>query len=187
MSQDEARFPMVPTLSRTLGVKGHRPVVGTWDCKHLLSVFAVLNVVTAAVHTTTLDSPADVKRRTGKGKTRRLQGAFADHLRHIGRLYPRAKHLRGVLIIDHAPWPVGEAVTQALADHPHLERYRLPSYRPQRNVIERFWKRLRRRATHNRLFNTLAALKRSIRASLCYFQTMRSRLQSLIAGCYELP
>ena len=137
------------------------------------------------MHTTTLDSPADGKRRTGKGKTRRFQGAFADHLRHLGRLYPRAKHLRGVLIIDHAPWPVGEAVTQALADHPHLERYRLPSYRPQRNVIERFWKRLRRRATHNRLFNTLAALKRSIRASLCYFQTMRSRLQRLIAGCYE--
>lgn len=32
LSQDEARFPMVPTLGRTLGVKGHRPVVGTRDC-----------------------------------------------------------------------------------------------------------------------------------------------------------
>ena len=28
LSQDEARFPMVPTLAATLGVKGHRPVVG---------------------------------------------------------------------------------------------------------------------------------------------------------------
>ena len=29
LSQDEARFPMVPTLGATLGVKGHRPRVGT--------------------------------------------------------------------------------------------------------------------------------------------------------------
>ena len=187
LSQEEARFPLVPTRSRTVGVKGHRPVGGTGDGTPLLSVFAVRNVVTAAVHTTTLDSPADVKRRTGTGKTRRFQGAFADHLRHIGRLYPRGKHLRVVLSIDNAPGHGGEAVTQALADNPPLERYRLPSDSPQLNVIERFWKRLRRRATHHRLCNTLADLKRSIRASLCYFQTMRSRLQSLIAGCYEVP
>src|SRR3954470_15142756 len=29
LSQDEARFPMVPTLTAALGVKGHRPTVGT--------------------------------------------------------------------------------------------------------------------------------------------------------------
>jgi hypothetical protein len=38
-------------------------------------------------------------------------------------------------------------------------------------VIERLWKLLRRRATHNRLFDTLGDLRRSIRDSLCYFQT----------------
>ena len=58
LSQDEARFPMVPTLAATLGVKGHRPMVGTRDCKDLLYVFAVVNLVTAAVHTNTLESPA---------------------------------------------------------------------------------------------------------------------------------
>jgi hypothetical protein len=36
LSQDEARFPMVPTLTATLGVKGPRPTVGTRDCKDLL-------------------------------------------------------------------------------------------------------------------------------------------------------
>ena len=46
LSQDEARFPMVPTLAATLGVKGHRPMVGTRDCKDLLYVFAVVNLVT---------------------------------------------------------------------------------------------------------------------------------------------
>ena len=90
-------------------------------------------------------------------------------------------------MIDNAPWHAGEPVRQALADNPHLELYRLPGYSPCLNVIERFWKQLRRRATHNRLFDTLADLKRSIRASLCSFQTLRHRVASLVAGCYPTP
>ncbi len=167
---------MVPTLGPTLGVKGHRPVVGTRDCKDLLYVLAVVNVVTGVLHANTLESPARAKQKTGKSKTRRMQEAFAAHLRHVARLYPAAEHERLVLIIDNAPWHRGGPIDEALADCPHLEFYRLPSYSPQLNVIERFWKVLRRRATHNRLFDALRDLKRSIRASpQCYFQTMRGR------------
>jgi transposase len=184
LSQDEARFPMVPTLGPTLGVKGHRPVVGTRDCKDLLYVLAVVNVITGVLHANTLESPARAKAKTGKSKTRRMQEAFASHLRHIARLYPAGEHKRVVLILDNAPWHRGGPIDEALGDHPHLEFYRLPSYSPQLNVIERFWKLLRRRATHNRLFDSLADLKRSLRASLCYYQTMRGRVRSLIDGCY---
>jgi hypothetical protein len=109
LSQDEARFPMVPTLTATLGVKEHRPVVGTWDCKHLLYVFAVVNLVTAAVHANLLDSPKDASAKTGKSKTRRLQEAFAAHLRHVGRQYPAACNRRVVILIDNAPWHAGGA------------------------------------------------------------------------------
>jgi transposase len=175
---------MVPTLCRTLGVKGHRPVVGTRDCKDLLYVLAVVNVVTGALHANTLESPARAKAKTGKSKTRRMQEAFASQLRHVARLYPADRHKRVVLIIDNAPWHRGKPIDEALAEHPHLEFYRLPSYSPQLNVIERFWKLLRRRATHNRLFDDLADLKRSLRASLCYYQTVRGRIRTLIARCY---
>jgi len=171
---------MVPTLTATLGVKGHRPVVGTWDCKHLLYVFAVVNLVTAAVHTNTLESPKDATKRTGKSKTRRMQEAFAAHLRHVARVYPADRHRRVVVMIDNAPWHRGKPVDDALRESPHLEFKRLPSYSPQLNPIERFWKVLRRRATHNRLFDTLSDLKSSIRASLSYFQTMRERVQTLL-------
>jgi transposase len=173
---------MVPTLAATLGVKGHRPLVGTRDCKDLLYAFAVVNLVSAAVHTNTLDSPRDAKRRTGQSKTRRLQEAFATHLRHVARVYPRERHPRVVLLIDNAPWHRGRPSDAALADNPHLEFKRLPSYSPHLNPIERLWKKLRRRATHNRLFDTLADLKASLRASLCYFQTMRHKVKSIIAG-----
>src|SRR4051794_40874199 len=173
---------MVPTLAATLGVKGHRPLVGTRDCKDLLYVFAVVNLVSAAVHANTLESPKDAKKKTGKSKTRRMQEAFADHLRHVGRVYPPDEHKEVVLLIDNAPWHRGEPVDEAMAENPHLSFKRLPSYSPQLNPIERFWELLRRRATHNRLFDTLADLKKSLRASLCYFQTMRHKVKSIIQG-----
>ena len=182
MSQDEARFPMVPTLAATLGVQGHRPTVGTRDCKDWLYVLGVVNLVTAAVHSNTLESPRDAKKRTGKSKTRRLQEAFAAHRRPVGRIYPREHHPRVVLVIDNAPWHRGQPITEALRENPHLEFKRLPSYSPQLNPIERFWKKLRRRATHNRLLDTLSDLKSSLRASLCYFQTMRPKVKSILQG-----
>ncbi len=107
LSQDEGRFPMVPTLRATLGVKGHRPKVGTRDCKDLLYVFAVINLISGALHSNTLESPKDAKKRTGQSKTRRLQEAFAAHLRHVGRMYPAGQHRRVVLLIDNAPWHAG--------------------------------------------------------------------------------
>lgn len=96
LSQDEARFPMVPTLAATLGVEGHRPVVPTRDNKGLLHVFAVVNLCSAALHANTPESPKDAKKETGKSKTRGRQEAFADHPRHVGKVYPAQKH-KGVV------------------------------------------------------------------------------------------
>jgi transposase len=173
---------MVPTLASALGVKGHRPVVGTRDCKDVLYVFGVLNLISGALHSNTLESLQKANRKSEESKTRRMQRAFADHLRHVGKAYPEGKHERVVLTIDNAPWHRGKLIDEALAANPHLELYRLPSYSPRLNVIERFWKALRRRATHNRLFDTIGDLKASVRNGIRYFQTVRSRLLSLING-----
>src|SRR5436305_10691901 len=134
------------------------------------------------IHSNNQKSPQDAKKKTGKSKTRRLQEAFAQHLRHIGRIYPQDKHKEVVLLIDNAPWHAGKPVNEALAENPHLKFKRLPSYSPQLNPIERFWKVLRRRATHNRLYDSLADLKRSLRASLSYFQTVRDRVRTLLVS-----
>ena len=138
LSQDEARFQMVPTLTATLGVKGHRPVVGTRDCKDVLYVFGVLNLASGAVHTNTLESLQAENRRASDSKTRRMQRAFADHLRHIGRMYPGEENPRVVLTVDNAPWHRGLLIDAAMRENPHLEFYRMPSYSPHLNVIERF-------------------------------------------------
>jgi hypothetical protein len=178
---------MVPTLCRTRGVKGHRPVVGSGDGKHQLDVFASVNVVCCVLHTDTVESRTGLYRQTGESKTRRLQRALAAPLRRLGRRYSKDQHAWVVVLIDKAPWHAGEPIEQALADNPQLERKRLPRCSPQRKVIERLWKLLRRRATHNRLLDSLADRKRSLRASLCYFQTVGQRIETRIAQCYPRP
>lgn len=171
---------MVPTLTATAGVKGHRPAVGTWDCRHLLYVFAVVNLVTAAIRANAPESPKDANKKTGRSKARRLQEAFAAHRRHVARVYPAVRRKRVVILIDDAPWHRGKPIDEALRDNPHLEFKRLPSDSPQLNPIERFWNILRRRATHNRLFDTLADLRRSLPSSLSDDQTVRDRVRTLL-------
>jgi DDE superfamily endonuclease len=161
-------------------VKGSRPVVGTWDNKDLVYSFAALNMGTGRLTTRLLDSPATAKQRTGLSKTARLQQTFAIHLRDIACGYPTTLGKPVVITIDNAPWPQAAAITEVLAAHPHLQLYRLPSYSPQLNCIERLWPVLRRRATHTRLFVTMTELRTALRASLCYFPTMRHKVLSLL-------
>jgi hypothetical protein len=121
LSQDEARFPLVPTLRTTLGVKGFRPIVGTWDHKDLVYAFGALNVVSGKLTTRLLDCPARLKVKMGKSKCRHFQETFARHLRDIARAYPAAQGIKVVIMIDNAPWHRGAGVTAVLEEFPHLE------------------------------------------------------------------
>jgi transposase len=157
-------------------------VVGTRAGQDVLYVFAVLNLIAGALHANTLESLHKDNRKSTDSKTSRRQRAFAQHLRHVGRRYPQEQFRRVVLTIDNAPWHRGKLIEEALAANPHREFYRLPRDSPNLNPIERFWKQRRRRATHNRLCDTIKDRKASVRASLGYFQNVRSKLLSLING-----
>src|SRR5262245_49692810 len=61
LSQDEARFSRIPTVRTTLGVKGHRPLVGTLDCQASLSLFGALNLVTGQLITRLVERPRPPK------------------------------------------------------------------------------------------------------------------------------
>ena len=180
LSQDEARFPLVPTLCTTLGVKGQRPLGGPGDNKDLVSCCAALTLVTGQVTTRWLAHPSPSTATTGRSKPQRLQAAFAVPLREIARASPASTYAEVVITIDNAPWHRGAGVDEVLAAHPHLRLYRLPSYSPQLNVIERFWRVLRRRATHNRWFASMAAWRTTLRNNSSDFQTLKQKVLSFI-------
>jgi len=153
-------------------------MVGSWDNKDLVYCYAALNVISGRLTTRLLEQPARVKRQTGQSKMRRLQAAFAAHLRDIARAYPAKTHPEVIILIDNAAWHRGALIDEVMTAHPHLRFYRLPSYSPHLNPIERFWRILRRRATHNRLFTSRSELRQTLRNNLCYYQSMRHKVIS---------
>lgn len=194
LSQDEMRAPMVPTLACVLGVKGHRLHVGTRDNKDLLYVFGSANHVDGRLHVSTLASIAKVlraERRAGRrsavSKSRRMTLAFAEHLKAVAAAYPAHRHKRVVLVIDNAPWHRGQPVKDVLAENPHLELYRLPSYSPELNLIERVWRWMRKRATHNRLFDTIAELRSAVRNAVERLQRIGTRVIKLLGKWRPVP
>jgi transposase len=148
----------------------------------VLDLYAPAPVLPAQGELTTrlVESPAEAKRRGGPAKTARLQQAFAAHLRAIARASPATLGTPVLLTLENAPWHQGAGIAAVLAAHPQLPLSRLPSSSPHLNLIERFWRVLRRRATHNRLFETRAEVRTALRASFCYCHTMRHKVLSLV-------
>jgi hypothetical protein len=112
LSQDEARFPFVPTLSTTLGVKGHRPLVGTWDNKDQVDCFAALNLVTGQCTTRLLEQPTRSKAQLGRSTQPRLQTALVAPLQDRARRYPARVYPDVGITIAKAPWHRGAGVEQ---------------------------------------------------------------------------
>ena len=124
LSQDAARFPLVPTLHTTVGVQGYRPMVGTWDTKDQVSGLAARNLGTGPLTTRLLEQPARSTMTTGHSKPQRRPGAFVAHLQDIARMYPATTSPEVVITLDHAPWHRGARVEAMLAAHPHRRLYR---------------------------------------------------------------
>jgi hypothetical protein len=74
LSQDAARFAMIPSLRATLGLKGHRPVVGNLDRHDLVYLFGALNIVTGQLTTRLVENPwASAKSPQNRSGQRSLQ------------------------------------------------------------------------------------------------------------------
>lgn len=159
---------MVPTLRTTLGLTGHRPIVGNLDGHAVGDGVGALKLVTGR-----LTTPLMARHRPTARPSRPLQHPCARHVRDLARAYPMAPSPRVGLVSAHAAWHKGAVVTTALNAAPPIERSRWPSYRPQLQGIERLWKVWRRRATHNRLFPRMAQLRQALRSSLERFSSYR--------------
>jgi hypothetical protein len=127
LSQDEARFPLVPTLHVPLGVQGCRPLVGTWENKDQVYRVAALHLVTGPWTTRWLEQPARRTAKTGHRTQQRLQTTFVAHLQDSARMYLASTCPEVVITIENAPWHRGAGVEHVLEVYPHLRLYRWPS------------------------------------------------------------
>lgn len=107
---------MLPTPRTTLGLKGHRPMVGNLASHDLTDVVGALKRVTGRL-TTRLIARGRAQGRRGKtpARLRHMQAACARHLRDRGRAYPAARYPPVGLVIDNAPWHRGGLLTTGLA------------------------------------------------------------------------
>jgi transposase len=62
-----------------------------------------------------------------------------------------------------------------------LEIIALPTYAPKLNLIELLWKYLRKKATHNDLYETIAALVEAVEAFLSSLDAHRAEVLSVIS------
>ena len=97
------------------------------------------------------------------------------------RQHPLLKELRDVRDHPHADLLFLEGpklVDEALRGPPETEA--AAGLRPPLNPIDRLWKVRWRRAAHDRLSDALADLKKSLRSSWSYFQTVCQRVKTLL-------
>ncbi len=99
----------------------------------------------------------------GALSTKRMEVAFAHHLLDVAQAPLADEAPEVVLVIDNAPWHRRRPVDWALGRYPHLSLYRMPPHSPEAQPIERLWRPLRRRATHNVLFEQLPELQHALR------------------------
>jgi transposase len=96
----------------------------------------------------------------------------ASFLNHIRQLQKRYSDKEIVIVMDnHRTHRVRE-----LEKIEKVKPYYLLPYSPDLNVIERLWKWLRERITHNFFFETLEELKKSIRNFFSYIANIKEQV-----------
>lgn len=90
-----------------------------------------------------------------------------------------------LLVLDNAPYNRAPAVTQA-ADELAIELLYLPTYSPNLNLIERFWKFLKRKVARNRYYPTFAEFRAAIQHLLTNLPAYRDELATLLTERFQL-
>ena len=83
-----------------------------------------------------------------------------DYFQVILRAYRRAPAI--VLILDNATYFKAELVTTWLEAHPKLKLEFLPSYSPNLNLIERFWRFVKERLVKNRYYEKYKTFRANV-------------------------
>lgn len=145
---DEVSFAQWGSLTRTWAPRGQQPVLKTSGKRKGLKMFGTIEFV-----------GGDFEYMECDGKFQR-----ATYMQFLKRLL-RKYSCPILLVEDGAPYHNGtelEAFKQEMETQGRLFVYRLPSYSPDKNPIEKLWRNTKRDATHLKYFPTFEDLRRAV-------------------------
>jgi transposase len=92
---------------------------------------------------------------------------------------------RLLTVLDNAPYNHAKKVSEA-AKRLRIELLYLPTYSPNLNLIERFWKFLKRKVARNRYYTTFAEFRKAVQNVLNNVAAYRDELASLMTERFQL-
>ena len=92
---------------------------------------------------------------------------------------------RLLMVLDNAPYNHSDAVSEA-AKRLRIELLYLPTYSPNLNLIERFWKFLKRKVARNRYYTTFAEFRTAVQNVLNNIPAYHDELSSLMTERFQL-
>ena len=90
-----------------------------------------------------------------------------------------------LIVLDNAPYNHASPVTET-AKRLRIALLYLPPYSPNLNLIERFWKFLKRKVARNRYYTTFAEFRRPVQNVLNDIAAYRDELSSLMTERFQL-
>lgn len=165
--EDEVSFAQWGSLGYTWARQGQQPVVQTSGRRKGYKVFGAIEFFSGRFVWQTL---------TDRFNSASYQG-------FLSYLLDQTAHPI-ILIQDGARYHTSRNTRDFFAQHQdRLIVYQLPSYSPDYNPIERLWKQIKVRATHNRYFAEFASLKQTVDEALRAFAQETECIKNLM-GCY---
>jgi transposase len=145
---DEASFAMWGSLARTWGLVGKQPAVKTKGIRRGLKMFGAIDF------------------RTGNFVYEETPEKFNSQS-YLGFLRKTLSVIAGAVIIveDGAPYHKSKLITafkKEMEEAGRLFAYRLPSFSPDLNPIEKLWKNTKRDATHLKYFKAFEDLRAAV-------------------------
>ena len=145
---DEVSFAQWGSLSRTWAPIGKQPKIKTKGKRKGLKMFGVIEFFKGSFHYMETE-----EKFNGESYTEFLKKIMSHYTCPV------------ILIEDGAPYHGGAIVneyTGKMKEEGRLHIYRLPSYSPDYNPIEKLWKNTKRDSTHCKFFPTFDDLRSSV-------------------------
>ncbi len=145
---DEVSFAQWGSLSWTWGAIGEQPKIKTKGIRKGLKMFGVIEFIEGSFQYMETDGKFNGE-------------SYIEFLQKIMKSYSCPV----ILVEDGAPYhrsKIVKAYKEEMEKKGRLYTYRLPSYTPDFNPIEKFWKNTKKDATHCKFFPTFQDLRESV-------------------------